>query len=399
MLQKGIIETIEDKYTVKVRIPKYDKIESDATGTTTADLATGVICTLPGINLTYAIGDRVLVDFENDELSKPVILGLLYREQESDSILEIQGIDSSIDDINEKLNEISSQSLYTHIKYSNDNGMTFTSLYDPQQVTETLNFTLKSNNPIELDSNISYVYWNIINENNVDVTNSIPITTTLHGVNTLENIDESMIFNTPLIEIPLKLKPCTELEMIFEIGIPMEQADNYYVCLTTDNNTIGSVYGDYVGIQTSNDPEPSKNTKDYSWSSVTSRINANYSSNSSSSSTTVVTQNDLLKRVQANEKDIRGYSEDILDSSGNPIKSGIALLDAILITLNNIVIGLERNVIYLGNENNYVNVDNSELGINTLTQQEFTLTRMLINDSTQENESNIKPHLILYYVG
>lgn len=378
MLQKGIIETIEDKYTVKVRVPKYDKIDSDSLGTKTEDLATGIVCTLPGMNLTYAVGDIVLVSFENDELSKPVILGLLYREQESDSVLEINGIDSSIDSINDKLDEISAQNLYTHIKYSNDNGMTFTSLYDPTQIVETLDYTIESDGYILIDPSVEYIYWNIIDSNNVDVTDSIPIVTQIRGIDVFKGIDERVTYQTTLMELPLKIKTCKEVRLSFTISLSKEQAKNYYISLTTDKNSIGSVYGDYIGISTSTDVVPSNNTKDYSWSSVTARNDMN----------TDKVYNDLLKRIQANEKDIRGYDED--DKS---IDSGIGLLEAINISLDNIVVGLNRRMIYLGKIDNYVNTDVSELGINTITQHEFQLTREL-----QQTDTQSVPHLILYYI-
>lgn len=387
MLQKGIIETIENKYTAKVRIPKYDKIVSDATSTKTEDLATGIICTLPGMNITYSEGDVVLVDFENDELSKPVILGLLYREEESDSILEINNIDSSINDINDKLDKITGQSLYTHIKYSNDNGMTFTSLYEPSATIETNEdrnypneFIVKSNElGINIDPSVKYIYWNIIDENNVDVTESIEIQTHLLGTNYFRGITIEKDFLQKLIELPLEYKPCTEIKLTFKIRKSKEELENYYICLTTDKNSIGSVYGDYIGIQTSNEVTPSGNTKDYSWSSVTARNDININQLS----------NDLLKRIKANEKDIRGYSIDDLDVNNQPIQSGIALLDAINITLTTILIGLNRDTIILGDKENYVNVNSSELGINTIIQKEYQWTRSYIDNV---------PHLILYYI-
>lgn len=379
MLQKGIIETIEDKYTVKVRVPKYDKLESSASGTRSEDLATGIVCTLPGMNLTYAVGDIVLVDFENDELSKPVILGLLYRDYDSSSVLEIQGIDSSIEDINNALEEISAKSLYTHIKYSNDNGMTFTSLYDPDNTTETINFTLASTNPIHLDPSINYVYWNIIDDNNVDVTQSIPIETRIHGTNTFKGIDIVEFYETSLIQTPIELKVCEDVELTFSIALSAEEARKYYISLTTDVNSIGSVYGDYIGISTSNDNTPSNNTKDYSWSSVTARNDTAIDKVSS----------DLLRRIQANEQDIRGYSEDIVGADGEPINSGLGILEAISISLSNVLIGLDRSMVYFGNFDNYIDVYNSNLHVNTVTQGEFEIRRNLGSGTT--------PHLTVFY--
>lgn len=80
MLQKAIIEQKLDKYRMKVRIPVYNKIDSDPTCTPTKDLYTAIIQTMPGCSPMYREGDIVLVEFENDQISSPVIIGLLFRE-------------------------------------------------------------------------------------------------------------------------------------------------------------------------------------------------------------------------------------------------------------------------------------------------------------------------------
>lgn len=80
MLQKAIIEKKIDKYLMKVRIPVYNKIKSDPTATPTEDLYTAIIQTLPGCSPVYQEGDLVLVEFENDDIANPVIIGLLYRQ-------------------------------------------------------------------------------------------------------------------------------------------------------------------------------------------------------------------------------------------------------------------------------------------------------------------------------
>ena len=80
MLQKAIIEKKIDKYLMKVRIPVYNKIKSDPTATPTEDLYNAIIQTLPGCSPVYQEGDLVLVEFENDNIANPVIIGLLYRQ-------------------------------------------------------------------------------------------------------------------------------------------------------------------------------------------------------------------------------------------------------------------------------------------------------------------------------
>ena len=80
MIQKAIIEQKIDKYSMKVRIPVYNKVKSDPTATPLEELYTASIQTLPGCSPNYQEGDIVLVDFENDNISLPIIVGLLYRE-------------------------------------------------------------------------------------------------------------------------------------------------------------------------------------------------------------------------------------------------------------------------------------------------------------------------------
>ena len=64
MIQKGIIAQVIDKYNYKVRIPKYDKIESATYSTKLDDLSSGIVCSIPGIDIAYVEDDVVLVSFE-----------------------------------------------------------------------------------------------------------------------------------------------------------------------------------------------------------------------------------------------------------------------------------------------------------------------------------------------
>lgn len=89
MLQKAIIEQKIDKYSMKVRIPVYNKIKSDPTATPTEELYTAIIQTLPGCSPVYQEGDLVLVAFENENLAYPVIIGLLYRENMSQGSTDV----------------------------------------------------------------------------------------------------------------------------------------------------------------------------------------------------------------------------------------------------------------------------------------------------------------------
>lgn len=96
---KGIIEKVESKYSYKVRIPIYHKVENTPGAVDTADLPIAPVCTLPGVDPSYKVGDIVWVDFENDEIGMPIIVGVLYRQDipSSTSDIRCDSIDVSVD--------------------------------------------------------------------------------------------------------------------------------------------------------------------------------------------------------------------------------------------------------------------------------------------------------------
>lgn len=86
---KGIIEKVESRYLYRVRIPVYHKVENTPGAVETEDLPTAPVCTLPGLDLIYRVGDVVWIGFENDEIGLPVILGILYRQDDVISTSDI----------------------------------------------------------------------------------------------------------------------------------------------------------------------------------------------------------------------------------------------------------------------------------------------------------------------
>ena len=85
-MYKAIIESIESNgYQAKIRIPFFDKIAGTLGSTPNYSLYVADICSQPGINPVYNVGDIVFIDFENNDNSLPVILGILYREDSKSS--------------------------------------------------------------------------------------------------------------------------------------------------------------------------------------------------------------------------------------------------------------------------------------------------------------------------
>ena len=87
MITKAIIESVDDPYYVKVRIPALDSGSDYMDSTSYSDLSEAIICTLPNANYLPAVGDIVLVAFEDNDLGKPIIIGCLFKE--SGNISEI----------------------------------------------------------------------------------------------------------------------------------------------------------------------------------------------------------------------------------------------------------------------------------------------------------------------
>lgn len=81
MIYKGIVESMLDQYRAKVRIPVLHRASFAPKTVATADLPEALICTLSGCQGGIKQGDIVFIAHEDNDLSKPVIIGHLYSEQ------------------------------------------------------------------------------------------------------------------------------------------------------------------------------------------------------------------------------------------------------------------------------------------------------------------------------
>lgn len=97
MIYKAIIDSLLDGgYRAKIRIPYLDKPHTVAASKSNFNLYIANICTMPGCYPTYMPGDVVYVNFEQDDMSKPFIIGALYR-KEMTSKINIEVDDIKID--------------------------------------------------------------------------------------------------------------------------------------------------------------------------------------------------------------------------------------------------------------------------------------------------------------
>lgn len=270
MIQKAIIEAIENDYQVKVRIPKYDKMSYDGAGYD--ELSTGIICSTPGTLVNYSVGDVVLVSFENDEISKPVVLGLLYTDKATESSVKLPSISTELSSISESLGKIKNARPYVHIKYSNDGGTTFTSLYDYADATKMSDMHyIGQNIPINIKS--KYLAWNIVDKNNVNSIDKFNLSVSISAMKGNEILGgEPLKSSDAVVNIPDSYNYCDSLLVSYDLSVYQGKIEDYYISLFTDKDPIGSIAGDYIGIYYSTSEVPSANPIDYSWASLKLRI-------------------------------------------------------------------------------------------------------------------------------
>ena len=89
MVTKGIITELIGKTQAKVRIPIYDKSSAALDGTPDSELSSAIMCTFPGGSPNYSVGDIVIVGFEQDIYTQPVIIGLLFTGTESKTLTDM----------------------------------------------------------------------------------------------------------------------------------------------------------------------------------------------------------------------------------------------------------------------------------------------------------------------
>lgn len=77
MIVRGLVDKVIDKTNVRVQIPFIDRVPQSALNTSPELLSVAKVCTLPGYEMNLQQGDPVYIAFENNDTSKPVIIGVL----------------------------------------------------------------------------------------------------------------------------------------------------------------------------------------------------------------------------------------------------------------------------------------------------------------------------------
>ena len=81
MVTKGIIEEIIDTYKAKVRLPVFDALEGTQSGVSNNNLCVATNIVIANMTNPVSVGDVVFVTFEDNDNSKPIILGHLYKQK------------------------------------------------------------------------------------------------------------------------------------------------------------------------------------------------------------------------------------------------------------------------------------------------------------------------------
>lgn len=182
MLTKALVDKVISKNEIRIRIPVLDKISSADTSTKNDNLYIATICSLPNFSYNLRQNDIVYVEFEDNIIDRPVIIGLQKNSStkvdgEVLSIL-VNGL-SKIKNINSigkvSFNEIG------YLENLNINVQDSLNKYN-EYLNESLE--LIENNSKILEENVTKLYDDSVSINNLNDT-----------VNSLKNIDLSKIID------------------------------------------------------------------------------------------------------------------------------------------------------------------------------------------------------------
>ena len=99
MLTKAYVEAVYSPHKALVRMPLFNKIRDVNGSTPKSELPTATVCVVPGSEYDIEVGDIVFLGFEEDDLSKPVILGVLSRYDEKKSKINANLLELYVDNV------------------------------------------------------------------------------------------------------------------------------------------------------------------------------------------------------------------------------------------------------------------------------------------------------------
>ena len=89
MLAMGIVEKVNSQYSLKVRIPILHRASSDVNATPTDMLPDATIATFSRSMPNYRVGTVVVVGFDRNDLTSPVVIGEMLVDKESDLLPDV----------------------------------------------------------------------------------------------------------------------------------------------------------------------------------------------------------------------------------------------------------------------------------------------------------------------
>lgn len=151
-MTRAFIEGKVDDFHYRVRIPILNKLNSSVGATPTKELAIATIATPPGISPKFKNGDLVFIEYEEQDTSKPVIVGRMFNTLTSSIVSDAQ-FDSVKVSVNAKLPNDSTvgNNNSQNLKYLN--GLTT----NVQTNLDTLNVDNKNNKDSVRNLNISVI--------------------------------------------------------------------------------------------------------------------------------------------------------------------------------------------------------------------------------------------------
>lgn len=90
MVTKAIVESIDNIYSIKVRIPILDSGPEFTDATSYNNLSSATVCLPPRASYIPEIGDIVFVAFEDNDKGRPIIIGCLFKETGNSSQINIE---------------------------------------------------------------------------------------------------------------------------------------------------------------------------------------------------------------------------------------------------------------------------------------------------------------------